>query len=121
MGVFDFTKTLCETQELHKDSELRTRYYRSSYTKVKTEITQFCNLSGMDIVNVDDTHGELFIQTKKFHIIVSIIQISPLETAVDMKVQTYGMWGMNLPKKTVLAVYKYLNEALTFKGVSLHP
>lgn len=121
MGLFDFTKTICETEEMHKDKELRTRYYKSSYTKAKDEIIAFCNKSGMDIENVDDAHGEIFIQTKKFHVILSVIQVSVVETAVDIKVQTYGGLGFNLPKKTALAIYNHLNNNLQFKGVSLHP
>lgn len=121
MALLDFTKTLCETKEMHNDIDLRTRYYRSSYIKLKEHILQFCNLSGMDVANIDDAHGEIFIQTKKFHAIISVIQVSPIETAVDMKVQAYGLWGMNIPKRTILGVYAYLNEHATFKGVSLHP
>ena len=121
MGLLDFTKTIVETAELHNDKDLRTRYYRTSYIKAKEQILVFCNKSGMTVENVDDSHGEIFIQTKKFHIILSVIQVTPVETAVDIKVQTYGTMGFNLPKKTALAIYNHLNNSLQFKGVSLHP
>ncbi len=121
MGLLDFTKTISETSERHNDRELLTRYYKTSYTKVKEQIEVFCNKTGMTIDNIDDNHGEIFIKTKKLHIIISVIQVSPIETAVDIKVQTYGLIGLNLPKKTVLAIYNHLNNTLSFKGVSLHP
>lgn len=121
MGLLDFTKTIVETEELHKDKDLRTRYYKTSYFKAKESILSFCNKAGMTVENVDDNHGEIFIQTKKFHMILSVIQLTPVETAVDIKVQTYGTFGFNLPKQTALAVYDHLNKNLSFKGVSLHP
>ena len=121
MGLLDFTKTLSETKELHVDKDLRTRYYKSSYTKVKEQIIKFCEQNGFPVENVNDDHGEIFVQTSKLHAIISVIQITPLETAVDIKVQTYGVFGMNVPRKTILQIYEYLNNTLTFKGVSLHP
>lgn len=121
MGLFSFTKTLCETKELHDDKELRTRYYKTSYFKAKEQIEVFANKNGLDITNVNDEHREILIQTQKFHVIISIVQVTPVETAVDIKIQSYGLFGMNLPKKTVLAIYKHLNDSLQLKGVSLHP
>lgn len=121
MGLLDFTKTLCETKELHVDKDLRTRYYKTSYTKVKEQIERYCQQNILPIENINDEHGEIFIQTAKMHAIVSVIQVTPLETAVDIKVQTYGVFGMHVPRKTVLNIYEHLNKTLTFKGVGLHP
>lgn len=121
MGLFDFTKTLCETKERHADKDLRTRYYKASYTKVKEQLVRYCEQNGLTVENVNDTHGEILVQTSKMHAIISVIQITPLETAVDIKVQTYGVFGMNIPRKTVLSIYEHLNKTLAFKGVGLHP
>lgn len=121
MGLLDFTKTLCETREVHLDKELKTRYYKTSYTKVKEQVENFCTLEDLNITNINDTHGEILIQTNKFHAIVSVIQVTPLETACDIKVQAYGVFGMHRPRKTILALYEHLNKTLKFKGVSLHP
>lgn len=121
MGLLDFTKTLCETKELHQDKDLRTRYYKTGYTKVKEQVLRFCDNAGLIVKNINDEHGEILVQTSKLHCIISIIQITPLETACDIKVQTYGVFGMNIPRKTVLSIYDHLNKSLTFKGVSLHP
>ncbi len=121
MGLLDFTKTLCETKEIHTDRELRTRYYKTSYTKLKEQIEKFCDNNGLNIKNINDTHGEILIQTAKYHAIVSVIQVSPLETACDIKVQAYGVFGMHRPRKTIISLYEHLNKALKFKGVSLHP
>ena len=121
MGLRTFLTNNAETRELHTDPDLRSRYYRTTFKKAKEVIEQYCNDKGIVIVNVDAVHGEMFLQTSKHHMIASIIQINPLETAVDLKVQTYQLIGRNVPKIKIVLMYEYLNENLTFKGVGLHP
>ena len=121
MGLKTFLTNNAETRELHTDPDLRSRYYRTTFRKTKDIIEQYCNDRGIVIVNVDEVHGEMFLQTSKHHMIASIIQVNPLETAVDLKVQTYQLIGRNMPKAKIIQMYEHLNENLTFKGVGLHP
>lgn len=119
--MFDFVKTSAETAELHPNKDLRTRYYKTGYKQVKERVLEFAQLKKVSIRNIDDTHGEIYLQHNSFHIIVSVIQVNPLETAVDIKTNTYGILGFSKPIRLVLETYAYLNEKLEFKGVSLHP
>jgi len=121
MGLKTFLTNNAETRETHTDPDLRSRYYRTTFKKVRLTIEQYCDDEGIVVVNVDESHGEMFLQTSKHHMIASIIQVNPLETAVDLKVQTYQLIGRNIPKARIIKMYKYLNENLTFKGVGLHP
>jgi hypothetical protein len=121
MGFFDFLSNNAETSELHSVMDLRTRYYKTSYKKVKEQVEAYAEEQNITVKHVNDVHGEIFLQTGNYHMIVSIIQVTPLETAVDMKVQTYKLMGMSLPKKLILQMYAFLNINLTFKGTSLHP
>jgi hypothetical protein len=121
MGLKTFLSNNAETRELHSDVDLRSRYYKTTFKKVKEKIEEYCNDEGIVVVNVDVIHGEMFLQTSKHHMICSIIQVNPLETAVDLKVQTYQLIGRNVPKMKILKMYKFLNENLPFKGVGLHP
>ena len=121
MGIKTFLSNNAETRELHTDPDLRSRYYKTNFKKVREVIEQFCDNEGIVVVNVDVSHGEMFLQTTKYHMIVSIIQVTPLETAVDLKVQTYQLIGRNVPKSKIMKLYDYLNNNLSFKGVGLHP
>jgi hypothetical protein len=121
MGLKTFLTNNAETRELHVDPELRSRYYKTTFKKVKQVIDQYCDELGIVIVNVDEVHGEMFLQTSKYHMIASIIQVNPLETAVDLKVQTYQLIGRNVPKAKIAKMYEYLDKNLPFKGVGLHP
>ncbi|MEC9484989.1 MAG: hypothetical protein UMR38_03830 [Candidatus Izemoplasma sp.] len=121
MGALDFLKTILETREMHSIEGLRTHYYKTNYTKVKEWVLNYVKSVDYTTKTIDDTHGEIYLQGKKSHIIVSIVQVTPVETAVDLKVQYYGLIGWNKPKKTIQEVYDYLDQKLPFKGISLHP
>jgi hypothetical protein len=121
MGLKDFVSNNKETKELHSDPQLRSRYYKTNFKKARLAVEAFADSKGIVIVNVDEAHGEMFLQTTKYHMIVSIVQVTPLETAVDVKVQTYQLIGRNVPKQRILDLYAHLNDALEFKGVGLHP
>lgn len=121
MGVTSFFKTIAESKELHSDVQLRSRYYKTNYQKAKAVLLEYAKQESIDVRNVDDEHRELFFQGSRFHIIVSLVQVNPIETSVDFKVEYYGLLGMNRPKNTILKLYQYLDQNLSFKGVGLHP
>lgn len=121
MGFLEIFSNNAETRELHTSVELRSRYYKANYKTIKEVIEQRCTELKIGVKHVDDMHGEMFLQTNKYHMIVSIVQVNPIESAVDMKVQTYKIAGMNAPKKLITGMYEFLDSKLTFKGTSLHP
>ncbi|HOW37616.1 MAG TPA: hypothetical protein PLZ76_01755 [Bacillota bacterium] len=120
MGFSDFFASSCETRELHRDEQLRTRYYRNRFEHCQEALETFAKQEGMTVESVDRVHGEIFLIGPRFECIATVSQLTPLETGIDLKVNYPGAgWGK--PKKTVLAIYRHLNSALQFKGVSLHP
>ena len=120
MSVSSFLNNGAETKEMHQVSGLRSRYYKTNYSKAKARILEYVKEIGADIRNVDDAHKEIFIQGKKFHIIFSVVQVNPIETSVDLKVEYYGLMGMHRPRKKIIEIYNYLDKHLEFKGVGLH-
>ena len=121
MGIKSFMRTTAETREMHALGKMRTRYYKTNYNKAKAKVLLYVEKLGVDIKNIDDNHGEIFVQSNKYHMIISIIQVTPIETAVDFKVQFYGLIGRNRPQKLIQDFYTYLDSELPFKGTSLHP
>ena len=121
MGLMKFMSNFAETKELHSNRLLQTRYYRTSYTKIKNELIEYSNENNFIVNSIDDIHGEIFLQNTKFHLIISVLQINPRETAVDIKVQTYKIIGMNKPINIITNLYTFLDKKFEFKGVGLHP
>ncbi len=50
-----------------------------------------------------------------------MVQVSPLETAVDIKVQTYKILGLYKPLKIITGLYNHIDSKADFKGIGLHP
>jgi len=121
MGVFYFASNIEETSERHNNQNLRTHYYNSRYNELKQIVISYAKANKMTVKSEDDKHGEIFLQSSRFHIIVSIMQITPLETSVDFKVQTYKLLGLFKPLKLITSFYIYLNSKAQFKGAGLHP
>jgi hypothetical protein len=121
MAFFDFASTIAETKETHQKMQLRTRYYKTRYEKMKNQVLDYCKITDLFVKHEDDVHGELFLQANGYHMIVSIVQVSPMECAVDIKVQTYGLIGLFKPMKIIAKCYAYLDKKVEFKGVGLRP
>ncbi|MCD6482271.1 MAG: hypothetical protein J7K80_00850, partial [Candidatus Izimaplasma sp.] len=116
MGLRDLITNFAETSETHSNNILKTRYYRTSYKNIKLAIVNYAKKNSYIINSIDDIHGEIFVQTTKFHLIISVLQINPLETAVDVKVQTYKILGLNKPQSIIEHLFNFLDKALDFKG-----
>ncbi len=113
--------TSCETRELHSDPQLRTRYYRNNFKQVLEVIEKLQKELDFDIRNVDQTHGEVYMISNGFEIIATIIQVTPIETGVDFKVNFFSFIGLGRPKKQAVRLFQALDKELKFKGVALHP
>ena len=121
MSVGSFFGTTAETQELHSVIALRSRYYKTNYKKAKAVIIEYAEKNKMFVRNVDDAHKEILLQSNRYHIIVILVQVNPIETSIDFKVEIYGMFGFHRPRKKIINFYEYLNNNLQYKGVGLHP
>ena len=121
MSFNSWLGTIAETKELHSFIGLRSRYYKTNYEKAKAVVLEYANQINTNVSNIDDVHKEILLQSNKYHIVVSLVQVNPIETSIDFKVQFYGVIGMHRPRKMILKFYDYLNSNLQFKGVGLHP
>ncbi len=121
MSLKSYLGTIAETQELHSVIGLRSRYYKANYQKAKEVVLEYAEQMKAVVRNIDDEHKEILLQSNKFHIIVTFVQVTPIETSIDFKVEMYGLFGLHRPRKMIIKFYEYLNSVLPFKGVGLHP
>lgn len=113
--------TIAETRERHSDGRLQTPYYKANYATVKEAVKRLGLRMGYQVQGENDQHGELFLKSNRGHIIATIIQVLPTETAVDFKTQVYSMFGFKRPQKTIITMISKLKEELAYKGSGLHP
>ncbi len=121
MSFLKFISNFAETRETHSNNILKTRYYRTRYSVIKDVVIRYAKENDYIVNSIDDKHGEIFVQTTKFHLIISIIQLTVIETAVDVKVQTYKIFGLNKPIMIIEDLFNFLDKNLEFKGTGLHP
>ena len=121
MSASSFFSNSCETREMHKEEGLRTRYYRNNFDQCLEALKKLANQEQMEIRDVNKTHGEVYMLGNGFDAIVTISQINPAEAGIDLKINFFSSIGWGKPQKKALAFYKFLDTALKFKGVSLHP
>jgi len=113
MGALDFLKTTAETSEHAMNPVLKSKYYKANYKAVKEVVLAYAAERKLRVESVDDDHRELFIKSRKFHVIVTILQLKPTNTSVDIKVQKYSFIGLNKPYKEIDKLYRYLDTNLT--------
>ncbi len=120
-NIVNFFSTMCETADSNKDPNkkmLITHYYTSNYEKAKSAISNVCqNALNLQMVNIDDHYHELFFESKKAYIIVTVGIISPYEISVDAKVKVNSLMGLNKPQKMLDAFYKELGKKLILKRI----
>jgi|GEM_PF-609411 len=117
----NFFSNNAETNEKNSNQHLQSRYYRNSYSQIKNSILNYAKEKKLNPTNIDDIHKEILLQGKNYHLIITILQITPLETSVDIKVEYYAIFGYNRPIKRIVEIQEYLDKKLQFKGVGLHP
>ena len=121
MGLFDFASNVSETFETNATNKLKTHYYKDRYKNIKQIVLNYALENKITVRSEDDVHGEIYLQARNYHLIISIIQVTPFETAVDIKVQTYRLLGLFKPVKLILKMFTHINSKADFKGVGLHP
>ncbi|MFD1675323.1 hypothetical protein [Alicyclobacillus fodiniaquatilis] len=79
-----------ETSEKHRNPKFRTRYYRERREKMMENAQQIIKskLSSWKITYVDSTRGEIIVEKRqlvgKSDIVISIYEISPIRSAIDV-------------------------------------
>lgn len=116
MGILKRFSKECETSDAHEDVALRTRYYKESGRKMVEEIKGLIEKIGYKVVSVSIERGEIMAQRPKDKsglLVVSVVQLTPIKTAVDLKNST----DLFIPtgaqpklKQEILSIYAELKK-----------
>ncbi len=117
MGIF---QNSCETREHHKKDNLRTRYYRCNFQHVVKAFEKIANEEDIQLQQKNERYKELYLCAYDYEVFVSVVEINPQESSVDLKVNYFSTFGWGKPEKTVNHIYEKLNKILIYKGTSLH-
>ncbi|MCL1949904.1 MAG: hypothetical protein FWF59_09255 [Turicibacter sp.] len=101
-----------ETKDGAQDPALATRYYRNNYKVAKEAVMQVAKGLGFAIRHEDDERKEHLLEGKDGEIIISMINITPIETTIDFTVNTTGALSFGKGKKIIAALYNELDKQL---------
>ncbi|MFD1737136.1 cytosolic protein [Bacillus salitolerans] len=110
----------CETSDKHESEMLRTHYYKSTNGKaLKVLQSVIETIQGYKITSVSEEHGEISVEIsapKKGFLVISVIQVRPMETAIDFSVTYEGFFGIGFCQKVVSTLYEKLDKELQVIG-----
>ncbi len=112
----NFFQTSCETRELHSDADLRTRSYRNSFVQAKAAIEEVGKIIGFEIRGFDQTYGEIDCIGNGYEAIITALQMSPIETHINIKLNVFSVFGFGRPKKLCVRIYSELDKRLKNRG-----
>jgi hypothetical protein len=106
-----------ETNEKSKDPKLKTHYYKISKRQMVDKVTFVVNskLPGWEITHLDNDRGEMLVEKKgairRNQIVITIFQVEPLTTAVDV-VSAYkeGFGDLGMSYFTIIKFFEVLNK-----------
>ena len=119
MGFRDFFKKDFETSDNSSYPTLKTHYYRNRLDEVKKCIYEMIKLEKGNLQDENDVYQEILFETSGYSCIVKITSTTPIEHAIDFKVNTYNLLGLGKGKKVIERLYSYLDNNLQFKGIAL--
>lgn len=118
--IKQFFSKHCETSDHHADPILKTHYYKTSKANAMAAIEEVMKeLPGHRITSVSTEHGELSLQItspQKAFVVVSVIQVRPIETAVDFSVTYEGLVNLGSSRVVVARLYNILDQKLVRIG-----
>lgn len=115
-----FSKQI-ETSDGQKDDTLKTHYYKATFNQLFQSVEDsFRQDADCRIMTVSKEHGEIAVEIKKpvpCFLIVSVVNVRPLETAVDFTIssEAFSLTGLYpLLRKRIQSNYQRLNQIHTF-------
>jgi len=65
-----------------------TAYYKNTYEQVKAAVYESAKEVGMEVKSHNDNHKEFLLKNGRVEIIVTVFNVTILETAVDLVIMT---------------------------------
>ncbi|HEY4553822.1 MAG TPA: hypothetical protein VIG80_11545 [Bacillaceae bacterium] len=112
-------RNYAETSEKSADPKLRTHYYKVGKTKMIEQIKHVLErkLPGWNITHIDNERGEMLVEKKGMlrinQIVISVIQVEPFRSAVDVVSAYKGSLGdLGMSYFTIVKFFEALNKEI---------
>lgn len=103
-----------ETKHNHEIVDLHTRWYQNNYEQCKEAVVSIAKKLNYVVVNINDTFGELLVESSEFSHVFDISSVTPLNTSIDICVTSKKLFKKPIPQ--ICFLYEELNKALKFRS-----
>lgn len=124
--VQDFFSTHQETSENHRDTQLRSHYYKTTTKKALAAVQDMINqIPGYTITSVSEERGEVSVnisKPQKAFMVITVISVRPFETAIDFSVTSDRLLptSFGFSKKVIIHLYEKLDSTTQPIGTGIH-
>jgi hypothetical protein len=113
----------CETEENHRDDQLKTHYYKGSYRQIFGMVENLLNQDHTyQIDHVSKERGEFSVvlkNGKSLFFIITLVAVKPNEVAVDIHIstETFSLTGSYpILRNEIVTIYQKLNKIAPLIG-----
>ncbi len=111
--------SILHTSDNQKKEEFLTRWYKTNIIGAKEAILQIAKKRGYTVKDIVDDFNEVYLVNSKFDLVLTITQEHPRKTAIDLSIESHGIFDFGKTKKEVREWYMMLDKELDFLGVRL--
>lgn len=119
MKFKDMFNKIYETSDNNSEEVLKSHYYRARLDEALKAIKELANDEKATITDENEVYKEILFENSSYSCIAKITDTTPVEMAIDFKIETYGFFSFGKGKKIIESFYKYLDSKLNFKGIGL--
>jgi len=116
MGIFDGVRKHYETGDGVTDPLLMTHYYRNNFKQVKAALVETTKELKFNMTYENDERKEFVLKRGDSEVIVTVVNITPIETTVDFTVNTFGVLSFGKGRTIIQSLYKDLDKRLMLKS-----
>ena len=120
MRFRDYFSNDFESSEHHYINTLKSHYYRCHKDQAIQGLKRVLGDVKATVKYEDKDRGEIIFENKNYEATATIVSPTYSETSIDFKITTYSFLPLGKGKKLIEDLYKRLDSALPFKGVSLY-
>ena len=108
-----------ETSDNNSEETLKSHYYRARYEEALKMVRELVEAEKATITDENEVYKEILFENNSYSCVCKITDTTPVEMAIDFKIETFGFFSFGKGKKIIAGFYKFLDSKLNFKGVGL--
>lgn len=109
-----------ETRDDQPNDILKSHYYRCRYSEAVKALKELIEEEKAELIDENAQYHEFLVRSNSYDLVVTITEVTPVEIAIDFKIETMGAFSFGKGKKIIQKFYSFFDSKLQFKGLGLY-